>query len=259
MNKKEKIPLIILFLYPIVASLISLYLKTNFFISILLFFAVPSLFLSIIAKEHVKKTLLFSLMIGIPLSIIIDYIAHFNETWWVTSPFFNFRILGLVPVEDLIWGVLWLYFIIMFYECFIDKHITKKLYTKNTKILVLISLILLVLFFFILMRTPVYLNIPYFYLISGIIIGIIPILAVLLKFPILFAKFLKAASYFFFFNLIYEITALKLGWWEFGGGEFIGWVEILGVKFPFEELFFWMILGTIGVLSYYEFFDDDKK
>ncbi|MEK6953326.1 MAG: hypothetical protein AABX29_10035 [Nanoarchaeota archaeon] len=259
MPKREKLDLIILLLYPIIASLISLYLKTDFFISILLFFGVPSLFLSIKAKEHVKKTLLFSLMMGIPLSIIIDYIAHFNGTWWVPSPFFNFRILDLVPLEDLLWGVLYLYFIIMFYECFIDKHVTKKLYTKHTRTIVLILLVIVGLFFFILIQNPVYLRIPYFYLISGIVIGIIPILAVLFKFPILFTKLLKTTSYFFFFTFMYEITALKLGWWEFRGEEFIGWVEISGVKFPFEELFFWMILGAMGVLSYYEFFDDDRK
>jgi len=33
----------------------------------------------------------------------------------------------------------------------------------------------------------------------------------------------------------------------------------LGYSMPFEEFFFWIILSTIAILSFYEFFDDDRK
>ena len=60
-------------------------------------------------------------------------------------------------------------------------------------------------------------------------------------------------------NFIYDIAALKLGWWTFPGTEFIGWISIAGVSFPIEEFIFWIILFALGVLSYYEYFDDDEK
>lgn len=50
-----------------------------------------------------------------------------------------------------------------------------------------------------------------------------------------------------------------LGQWTFPGDQFIGWVNMLGVRFPFEELLFWFMLAAIGILSYYEFFDDNRK
>ena len=82
----------------------------------------------------------------------------------------------------------------------------------------------------------------------------------MLKFPKLYAKFLKAGAYFFFFLLIYEITALSLGQWVFSAeSQFLGLMEFKGITFPFEELFAWIMLGSLATLSYYEFFDDDKK
>ena len=104
-----------------------------------------------------------------------------------------------------------------------------------------------------------YLDIPYFYLTAGIVLGIIPISIVLFEYPRLIAKFFKTAAYFFYLNFAYEITALKLGIWDFPGDQFIGWVTFFGMRFPFEEFFFWIILGAIAMLSYYEFFDDDRK
>jgi hypothetical protein len=102
------------------------------------------------------------------------------------------------------------------------------------------------------------LRIPYFYFITGIVLGIIPITAVLLKFPNLFTKFAKAAVYFLFVSLIWEFVAVPLEQWTFPG-QFIGWINLFGVRFPFEEFFVWMILGAMAVLSFYEFFDDDRK
>ena len=88
---------------------------------------------------------------------------------------------------------------------------------------------------------------------------LIPLLISLFKFPNLSKKFFLAGSYFFFFAFVYELTALKLGWWKFIGNDFIGWVSIFKLSFPFEELFFWFLLLAMAILSYYEFFDDDGK
>jgi len=60
-------------------------------------------------------------------------------------------------------------------------------------------------------------------------------------------------------SFTYELTALHLGLWSFPGEHFIGWVDILGYRFPFEEFFFFIVLASIAGLAYYEFFDDDQK
>ena len=58
---------------------------------------------------------------------------------------------------------------------------------------------------------------------------------------------------------MYELTALKLGWWDFPSRDFVGWVSILGTRFPLEEFVFWLCLFAMAILTYYEFFDDDQK
>lgn len=71
-------------------------------------------------------------------------------------------------------------------------------------------------------------------------------------------KFIKTGVFFFMLYLIYELTAVNLGQWYFPG-EYVGWVELAGARFPFEELFFWMMLSSSAVLALYEGFVDDKK
>jgi len=56
-----------------------------------------------------------------------------------------------------------------------------------------------------------------------------------------------------------KVTALQLGWWDFPGSNFIGWVSIFNIRFPLEELIFWLFLFAMAILTYYEFFDDDEK
>jgi len=58
--------------------------------------------------------------------------------------------------------------------------------------------------------------------------------------------------------LIYELTAVKLEQWHFPG-QYIGWIDLFGLKFPFEELLFWMGLSSFVVLSIYEGFIDNDK
>ncbi|HLC73573.1 MAG TPA: hypothetical protein VJH20_02970 [Candidatus Nanoarchaeia archaeon] len=255
--KKKKIDLIILLLYPAFASLISIIFEVNTFFSILVFFGIPSLFLSLKLRKYILKNIYVSAIAGIFFLPIIDYIAHITKTWFIPS-MFDFRILGQISIEFFLFATLNVYFVVAFYQYFLEEHLISKS-NKNMKYLVFIIVGLLILFPLLFVFNPIYLQIPYFYLIFGAISILIPIILVLLKFPILYAKFFKAAAYFFFLSITYEITALKLGLWEFPGNQFIGWVEIFGVRFPFEELFFWIILGAMAVLSYYEFFDDDRK
>ena len=71
-------------------------------------------------------------------------------------------------------------------------------------------------------------------------------------------KFLKVSAFFFFLFFAFELTALRLGQWNFPG-RYIGKVEIFNLVFPFEEFFFWILLSSTVVLSYYELYVDDEK
>ena len=169
------------------------------------------------------------------------------------------RLFGVVPIFELVvWTYLMSLFYLLFYESFLDQHITKKIWKPRMKYLTLMLLTLFLIFTLVIYKfqAPV---IPYFYLIFGIIFILLPVLFEIFAYPKVFSRFAAAAAYFFYFSLIYEVTALKLNWWTFPGEEFIGWVSLFGVSFPFEELFFWMVLTAFAVLSMYEWYCDNEK
>ncbi len=229
--------------------------------SILLFLTVPSLYLGLRGKLlYLKKAIIFTLITTILTIITLDYIAQITGTWLMyPQSIFPFKIIGIVTLEVILWAFFTCFFVIIFYEYFLDKHATKKLWNPKLKYLFMISLIVFAIFLFLFFKLPQVLNIPYFYAAWGVVLLLIPFLFQLLKYPKTTSKFFLATAYFFYLHFIYEITALKLGWWTFPGKEFVGWVSVFGTTFPIEELLFWFILLALGILSYYEYFDDDEK
>src|SRR3970040_815711 len=116
--KKREFDLALLYAYPIIASLITLALKTNVFISIIIFLVVPAIFLSIRQPSHIVKAASFSLILGTPFIIMIYYIGHVTNAWLMPSVFpLVFR---FVNIEVILWLVFWIYFTVLFYENFFD-------------------------------------------------------------------------------------------------------------------------------------------
>ncbi len=259
MSKKRD--LILLILWPILASLISFLINANFFVSILLFLGVPSVYLSLINQKYVKKILLFSLAFGLPVGIVVDYIMELTGGWYIPySIFGSFRLFGFITLDILLWGVLETYLILIFYETFVEQKCTPELYSSNFKYLLILVILALGAFVLLYFYNPFLLNIDYFYLKMGLVMIILPVVSMLLKFPKFWNRFLNMGVYFFIFDFIYELTAVKLGQWSFPAeNQFIGIVDIMGIRFAFEEIFFWMILTAMAIVAFYEFFDDDKK
>lgn len=258
-RKNQKgLDLLIFSLYPVLASVLSFLFNLNFAWSVFLFFGLPSIHLSFLLPKSIKKTLWFSLLVAIPLALIVDHIAHLTSIWHVPT-IFPFRIFGQVTVEDVVWGILLAYYTIMFYEYFYDAHRDRKLLRPKMKICLSIIAIMFVVFLIVLYSAPNLLDIPFFYFWFGTILFFLPVAVEFWRKPKLVEKFLPTAVYFFYVSFVYEVTALKLGWWTFPGNEVLGWVTFLGERFPFEELFFWFVITAMTILSYYEFYDDDEK
>lgn len=260
MNEKilKKIDIFLLIFLPIFAAGVSLLVKANFLTSTLLFFGLPSLWLSYRTPQRISKTLLFSGIFSIPLGIIIDYIAALDGAWYVPTTIFPFRLLGVIPIEDIIWGFFLVYTIVIFYEHFLDKG-KHELIDKKMKYFILPAILVLIIFFLLYFINPDLLRIKYAYLILGVVLILLPSITFLSFFPKLISKYTKTACYFFILAFMFELTGLQLNQWTFPGQNFIGWVEILGHRFPFEEFFFWFIMVAIAILSYFEFFDDTRS
>lgn len=245
---------------PLAAACLSFLLRTNSLGSIVLFLIVPSIYLSILRPQSIRKAGLFALATAIPSIIVVDYIMDVTRQWLVTETVFSSRFLGYITYETIIWAVFSVYIVVMFYEYFFEPREQGLAWRSRMNILVAVLVAMLAIFFALRALYPAFFaSISYAYLIVGTITVFIPTLIELFRKPRLLPKFLMTAVYFFYVDIIYEITALKLGWWIFPSAQYIGKVSILGVSFPVEELLFWMMFLSAGTLAYYEPFDDDEK
>lgn len=256
----RKHELLIILLWPVAAAALSILFNAQFYLSLFLFYVVPSIFLSWSHPHLIKKSIIFALIFGIPVSFFVEYVMELTGSWvLIRMELPHFWIIEYVSLIQIVWGVIYGYFIVIFYEAFFDRSVAKVIYPR-TKFLMLLGILLIssvtiAHFFF-----PSFLHIEYFYLKVGIVMALLPIVGIIIRSPSLVKKFIKIGSYFLYSSLLYEIIALRLNHWGFPNKEkFIGYVTIFGESFPIEELVFWMILTALAVLSYYEYFDDDGK
>ncbi len=260
MDPKTKFDLSLLLIYPILSCLFSFVFEVNVFVSILLFFGLPAAHLTFRGLQFSKKALVFSAVTGIPLIIVVDYIAHITGQWIIPNTVFSFRIFDVVTFEIIIWTVLNIYCVIMFYDVFLHHHVTHRLFHPHMKYAIILIVMIFVVFLGVLYSNPLLLGkIPYFYLVFGTLLWLIPIVLEIVFKKKFLSKFIKTAAYFFFLSFLYEITALKRGWWNFPGDQFIGHITVLDVSFPLEELIFWMMLFSMAVLTWYEYFDEGNR
>ena len=124
----KKIDILLLVLFPIIAVALSLLINASFFVSTLLFFGLPSLWLSYRTPHMIKKVALFSLIICIPLTFLIGYFAILDGSWFFPDSIYRF--FGIITLEELIWAFLHIYFVVIFYEHFFDKGKQELINTK---------------------------------------------------------------------------------------------------------------------------------
>src|SRR3990167_4015079 len=115
----KKIDIFFLILFPIFSAFLVEFLRFNFLVATLLFFGLPSLYLSFKKPKLIKRALFFAGTISIPMTIVLDSPAFFDRTWFVPNSAFRF-LRDSVPIEDVVWSFLWLYFAVIFWEYFLD-------------------------------------------------------------------------------------------------------------------------------------------
>ena len=254
----KKIDIALLILLPLLATITTLLFKLNYLTSSILFFGLISFWLSIRTPKMVTRTAIFALVFDLPVAFIVNYVAVQDGAWYVPNTIFGFRLLNGLPVEDIILGFLFVYSIVICYEHFLDKG-KHRLVDEKMKYFIWPFAIALLTFFALVFTRPEFLEFKYAYTWIGTIFIALPVIASLSTFPRLFSKYVKVGVYFSLVLAMFEYTGLTLNHWIFPGQNFLGWVPFFGYRIPFEEVFFWIILSTISILSYYEFFDDDGK
>jgi len=266
MRERERLNLILVLLWPIIAVCISAFLEEtgifhqNFFVSIILFLALPSIYLSFYIRDRILKIFIASLVGSIPIMIIVEYFGQLSNTWSFPPSVFPFSIGGLIIIEALLWAFFNVYYVIIFYEYFLDHHVIHHLVEPRMKYLLIGLLMAFVLFIFVILNFSTR-SIPYFYFIFGVVVFAIPVILQFTSYSHhkkIVVKMVKAGAYFFYLSFIYELVALHYGWWSFPSENFIGWVILFNFRFPIEELTWWIMLFALAVLSCYEFFDNNE-
>lgn len=258
-SRQHRLDVLAVLAFPILASALSFLFKANAFTSVLLFFGLPAAYISARNHTYIKKAVVFSICTSLPAIVVIDYIAHATGQWLIPNSILPWRLFGYVSIEVLVWAFLNFYAVIVFYEFFLSHHHTKRLWNHRGKQLLLLILGVTLLFLTLFFVYPTALLLPYFYLLFGVILVLLPTLKELSGHPKLIRNFFITAVYFFYLSFLYEITALKLDWWRFPSTEFIGSVTLLNVSFPFEELIFWLFLFSMAVLTFYEHYTGNER
>jgi len=245
--------LIYLCAYILIASIIVYFLKPIYLISLLIVILPPTIANYIWLKESKRKIMIFSILATIFFAPAIELIGRLSNIWDVQTTFP--KLLGLIPLENMIFAFLNFIWVLSFYEYFIDKNPSKKFSKRFTAII----------FFFIFFSTITFTT---FFINKNILILdyhkiaipilLIPAIMIYAKNLHLLKKTIYPILFFCFVFGLYEIIAILIGnwWWP---GTYIFPINIIGNVFPLDDIFIWFILSTITLIGGYEFFVDNYK
>lgn len=258
LNSKKKLDLLVVFVFIFVAAFLSVFFKIDLILSVSLYLGLPALYLWFRESKNWKKILSASLVIGVLLGMAYNLVAEFTNAYATRYGLFPFNYVagGVTPFGDFIWGFLILFCSITFYEHFLDDERQVK-FSKYSTFALGAGLVSFLLTESLLITAPESLHATYSYLLLGLL-SILPLTALLFCKPTLIYKILWLTGFFFILNLVFEISALHLGQWNYPG-QYIGLVEIMSVNFPIEEFIFWILLATPSLILCYEFLFDDGK
>lgn len=257
----KKLDLLTLALIAIASSITALILHFNFLSSTIVMFGLPSLWLAYKTQNQVKKVAIFSLLFSIPFTFVFDYLISKDQGWYVVNTLFPYRLFNIVAIEQFAWGYLFVFYVTIFYEYFLDKKSSQKdsLIKPGMKWLSLVLFTALAIFIYFVINFGKVITLNYAYVILGTSFGTLPLLIFLLYFPRLTKRFLKAITYFSGITILNEYVSLSLQLWTFPGNNVLGKTVFFGFIVPYEEVFFYFIIAAPLIFAYYEFFDDDRK
>lgn len=238
---------------PILATAASDAFGLTFLQSTLLFFAVPSIYLSLRNPRLIKTTLIFSLVMGITMLFVFDHMAYLDASWYVPNSIWRF-LRDSIPFEDGPWAVFLVYYVVITWEYFFFSQKKRYIFHPNIVWFVAFCASLLVIFFIAYILAPTSLVVPYFYLKLGILFEVIPIGIFLFRRPVFTKSLLCLTAYFFFVSALGEFIGLKNNQWYFAGEHYIGEISYFGHRLPWDEILFWWTLAAPGIVVWYESF-----
>lgn len=252
MLNTKKLRLIGLFVYILLACLVVYFLEPVYLLSIIIVLVPPAIVNFLWLKKSRQKILIFSIVSTFLFAFAIELSSRLANTWDVQSTLP--RVLGIIPLENMLFAFLNIFWVLSFYEYFVDRE-TKNI-SKKFKYLVMMFLVFSLIIFGAYIYNPEIIAMNYFT--TAIIILIIPSIIIFGKNPSILKKTLLPTLFFAFVFFVYEIVSLKIGswWWP---GEYLKTFIVFGKVFPLDDIIIWYFLSTITLIGGYEFFADNSK
>lgn len=255
MNKK--LDLLVLVGITAMSAGASLYYSLSFLPSTVLFFGLPFIYLIVRKRKQIGKILFASIAFTGLYGTSISLILTLNKAWYIPETLIPGRYLGVMPYDEIVYGILFGAFVIAFYEHFFDASVGRRWPRKRIATFILLGMLLLAIVSFIVVVSPTSLLMPYAYA-SICISALIPWCLALCIRPKLIRTTALVSVFFAFVLLVQELTALYMGHWYFFG-EYFGLVSIGSLTFPLEELVFWIIFSGTAIAAYYELIFDNQR
>jgi hypothetical protein len=211
------------------------------------------LYLGFREQKNWKKLVLGSLIFGCIFGFALSFFAESTGAWTTNSYIFNFRFFGVNTLEEVLGQGLMAFYTFLFYEHFLDDEKERRLNKKYLWGFVIGIIGSLFLVSYYLLHGPV--SLPYAYIWPATI-ALIPTIVMVIRHPSLLTKLALLSLFSLFLWFLMECLAVSYNYWSYPG-EYLGWVQFLSVRFPVEELIFWMLLYSPTIVAYYEATIDD--
>lgn len=250
MPKDKIIRILLLFSYILIATLLVFFIRPSYIVSIIFVYLPPSLVTFLWLKQSRKKILTFSLVSLLLFVIPVELMARLADVWDVASVFP--RLFGTAPVENLVYGFFNIFFVLCFYEYFVDRDRGAKI-SRKWKYLVGMFIALSIATYTLYYVNSTIIRMNYWLIALSLLI---PVVAIYAKKPDLLKKVLLPTVFFALVFFIHELISMSLGhwWWP---GEYIFTIDLVGETFPLDDAAIWYILSTPMLIGGYEFFMDD--
>jgi hypothetical protein len=236
------------------ASLLVYLLKPPYYLAICMVLGVPSLFNFFLLKNGKAKILVFSFFTTFLFAPPIELMARLADAWDVASIFV--RPFELIPLENMLFAFLNFFWVLSFYEYFLDTQKEKVDINKRFKILILLYLFLSIITYGVFFFNSELIKTDYHIL---ALLFLVPILVILgFKMPKLIKKTLFPTIFFALVFFVYEIVSLLIGHWWWPGNYLLP-ISFSGIIFPIDDIIIWYFLSTPALILGYEFFADDNK
>ncbi|MBI5004492.1 hypothetical protein HZC00_05375 [Candidatus Kaiserbacteria bacterium] len=253
---RKKIDLLVIVILLSLGAILSLALSLKALNAGLVYLVPASVYLMLRERKNYQKIFLGTLVFGLLFGFFFDFIETYSGAWTVVNLVIPYKVLGVLPVDDMIGFVLMTLFTFLFYEHFLDDERTKRLSSGLSQAL-FIGAVLVIFTIVMFIADPLSMSISHAYLKGGLAALIFPIIFSWRN-PKIIGKFAILSLFFFFVWLVAEVIAVKNGNWIYPG-QYVGWVNVFGVTFPLEELFFWALCYSATITAFYERFIDDGK